>query len=64
MQSNVYGRGNQSNSEKPPLKVLVIEDEDNIVELIKLGLRYEGFQVEAVPDGLEGISAAQGREAF
>ena len=59
MQSNVYGRGNQSNSEKPPLKVLVIEDEDNIVELIKLGLRYEGFQVEAVPDGLEGISAAQ-----
>jgi DNA-binding response OmpR family regulator len=41
------------------LKVLVIEDEENIVELIKLGLRYEGFQVEAVSDGLEGLSAAQ-----
>src|SRR3989442_1677125 len=56
MQQNAYGRGNQ---EKPTLKVLVIEDEDNIVELIKLGLRYEGFQVEAASDGLEGISAAQ-----
>src|ERR1700736_6150538 len=41
------------------LKVLVIEDEENIVELIKLGLRYEGFAVEAVSDGLEGLSAAQ-----
>src|SRR5213080_314142 len=46
--------------QKPDLsKVLVIEDEENIIELIKLGLRYEGFQVEAVSDGLEGISAAQ-----
>lgn len=42
-----------------PLTVLVIEDDENIVELIKLGLRYENFQVEAVDDGLEGISAAQ-----
>ncbi|GAC1698129.1 MAG: response regulator transcription factor [Ktedonobacteraceae bacterium] len=41
------------------LKVLVIEDEENIIELIKLGLRYEGFQVEAVSDGAEGVSAAQ-----
>ena len=41
------------------LKVLVIEDEENIIELIKLGLRYEGFQVEAVSDGVEGVSAAQ-----
>ena len=40
-------------------KVLVIEDSENIVELIKLGLRYEGFQVEAASDGLQGLSAAQ-----
>ena len=31
---------------QPTLKVLVIDDEENIIELIKLGLRYEGFQVE------------------
>src|SRR5947199_321477 len=54
-----YPRGNQEKSAQPLLKVLVSEDEDNIVELIKLGLRYEGFQVEAASDGLEGISAAQ-----
>jgi two-component system response regulator MprA len=45
--------------ESPLMKVLVVEDEENIVELIKLGLRYEGFQVEAAADGLEGIAAAQ-----
>src|SRR5947207_7491828 len=58
-QDATYGRGNQEKSAQPLLKVLVIEDEDNIVELIKLGLRYEGFQVEAASDGPEGISAAQ-----
>ncbi len=50
---------NQENQSPPPLKVLVIEDEENIVELIRLGLRYEGFQVESAADGLEGIAAAQ-----
>lgn len=55
------GRGQTGNGDAKPtlLKVLVVEDEENIVELIKLGLRYEGFQVEAVSDGLEGLSAAQ-----
>ncbi len=70
MQQNAFGRGSQDwnaggQSEESPgaksasLKVLVIEDEENIVELIKLGLRYEGFQVESVSDGLQGVSAAQ-----
>ncbi len=42
-----------------PLTVLVIEDEESIIDLIKLGLRYEGFEVTATADGLEGIAAAQ-----
>ncbi len=41
------------------LKVLVIDDEENIIELIKLGLKYEGFQVESASDGPEGLVAAQ-----
>src|SRR5256885_9631662 len=46
--------------QKPDLlKVLAIEDEENIIELIKLGLRYEGFQVESAYDGPEGLAAAQ-----
>ena len=39
--------------------VLVIDDEENIIDLIKLGLKYEGFKVEAASDGEEGITVAQ-----
>src|SRR5947207_2985098 len=51
----------QANQEKqtPLLKVLVIDDEENIIEFIRLGLRYEGFHVESASDGEQGITAAQ-----
>jgi two-component system, OmpR family, response regulator MprA len=50
----------QAQSENRPLPtVLVIDDEDTIVELIKLGLKYEGFKVEDASDGEQGIAAAQ-----
>src|SRR5712692_9250627 len=39
--------------------VLVIDDEESIIDLIKLGLKYEGFEVVAAGDGEEGIAAAQ-----
>jgi two-component system, OmpR family, response regulator MprA len=39
--------------------VLVIDDEDSIIDLIKLGLKYEGFEVVAAGDGEEGIATAQ-----
>jgi two-component system response regulator MprA len=45
--------------EKPRRKVLVVDDEDNIVELIRLGLRYEGFEVEAASNGEQGLMLAQ-----
>ena len=38
----------QANTENQSTStVLVIDDEENIIELIKLGLKYEDFQVEA-----------------
>jgi two-component system, OmpR family, response regulator MprA len=50
----------QANQEQHPLlKVLVIDDEENIIEFIRLGLRYEGFQVESASQGEQGVSAAQ-----
>jgi two-component system, OmpR family, response regulator MprA len=50
----------QTNQEKQPLlKVLVIDDEENIIEFIRLGLRYEGFHVESASDGEQGVTAAQ-----
>lgn len=58
-QSNTW-QTNQANQEnKPLLKVLVIDDAENIIEFIRLGLRYEGFQVESAPDGEQGVIAAQ-----
>jgi len=44
---------------RTPAPVLVIDDEESIVDLIKLGLKYEGFEVVAANDGEEGIVAAQ-----
>ena len=50
----------QSHQEKQPLQtVLIIDDEGNIIEVVRLGLRYEGFQVESASDGEQGITAAQ-----
>jgi two-component system, OmpR family, response regulator MprA len=43
----------------PPAPVLVIDDEESIIDLIKLGLKYEGFEVVAADSGEEGIAAAQ-----
>lgn len=43
----------------PSATVLAIDDDESTIELIKVGLRYEGFQVEAAEDGEEGIAAAQ-----
>ena len=49
---------NHAEQAQPPI-VLVIEDDESIVELIKLGLRYENFHVESADEGIEGINAAQ-----
>ncbi|MDQ6660043.1 MAG: response regulator transcription factor [Chloroflexota bacterium] len=59
MQHDVFGRGQQEKSAQPLLKVLVVDDEEPIIEFIKLGLGYEGFQVESAPDGPQALSAAQ-----
>lgn len=60
MQQTNSWQSNQANQEnKPLLKVLVIDDAENIIEFIRLGLRYEGFQVESAPDGEQGVVAAQ-----
>lgn len=48
---------NQEN--QPVLTVLAIDDQENIIEFIKLGLKYEGFLVESAPDGPLGLAAAQ-----
>ncbi len=49
----------QNQDNQPVLTVLVIDDQENIIEFIKLGLKYEGFLVESAADGPLGLAAAQ-----
>ena len=37
-------------------RILVVDDEENIRELLAMGLRYEGFDVEAVDGGRAALS--------
>src|SRR5579859_1024798 len=48
-----------SSEEQTSITVLVIDDDNNITELISLGLKYEGFQVESSQTGEDGLVAAQ-----
>jgi two-component system OmpR family response regulator len=40
---------------EPEAKLLVVDDEPNILELLSASLRYAGFSVRTASDGLEGI---------
>ncbi len=42
-----------------PLRVLVVDDEVNIAELICMALRYEGFEVAAAHTGSKAVAAAK-----
>ena len=42
-----------------PLRVLVVDDEVNITELLTMALRYEGWQVEAAHTGRKAVAMAQ-----
>ena len=57
MDQNSQLQAQQTNKKVAP--VLVIDDEESIIDLIKLGLKYEGFEVVAASEGEEGIAAAQ-----
>jgi two-component system phosphate regulon response regulator PhoB len=43
----------------PPVKVLVVEDEDDIRELVALNLRKAGFEVLESADGAGGLAKAR-----
>src|SRR5438552_2519969 len=44
------------------MRVLVVEDEVGLAEALERGLAAEGFAVEAVHDGLEGVWRARERQ--
>jgi two-component system OmpR family response regulator len=42
-----------------PVRVLVVDDETNIAELISMALRYEGWEVRVAYTGTKAVSAAK-----
>ncbi|MGI8425853.1 MAG: response regulator transcription factor [Actinomycetota bacterium] len=42
----------------PPARVLVVDDEANITDLVATALRYEGFEVTTAATGREALKAA------
>jgi two-component system OmpR family response regulator len=44
-------------SEAPPHRVLVVDDEPNIVDVVTMALRFQGFDVESAGTGAEAIAA-------
>ena len=50
---------NNSKEEKPIPKILLVDDEDDIIELIKYNLEKEGYLVATASNGIECISIAK-----
>ncbi|WP_072687028.1 response regulator transcription factor [Rhodococcus marinonascens] len=40
-------------------RVLIVDDEPNIVELLSVSLRFQGFEVASAPTGAEGLDTAR-----
>jgi two-component system, OmpR family, response regulator len=42
-----------------PVRVLVVDDESTLAELLSMALRYEGWEVQAAGDGLTAVRVAR-----
>lgn len=45
-------------SDKPKVKVLVVDDEPDIVDLLTYNLKKEGYEVESAEDGIKAVKLA------
>ncbi len=44
-------------AEQPKQRVLVVDDEPNLVEVITMAMRFQGFEVAGAPNGREALAA-------
>jgi len=53
------GAGDAGGEGASALRILVVDDEESITQLLCTALRYEGFQTESAASGREALSAAR-----
>lgn len=53
----------KQNSAAPTIRILAVDDEPNIVEFLRVGLGYEGFQVETEMEGRAALERVR-QESF
>jgi len=41
------------------VKILIIEDDRSLVEILEYNLRQAGYEVHAASDGMDGLAQAQ-----
>src|SRR5215203_6319954 len=42
----------------PPYRVLVVDDEPNILDVLSMALRFHGFEIETAASGEQAVAAA------
>jgi two-component system OmpR family response regulator len=53
------GRGQLRRPDGSPVRVLVVDDEATLTELLSMALRYEGWEVRTAGDGLTAVKTAR-----
>lgn len=52
-------RAAMTRADGSPIRVLVVDDESSLTDLLSMALRYEGWTVKAAPDGQTAIKIAR-----
>jgi len=52
-------RGSLQRLDGSPLRVLVVDDEQNLCDLLSMALKYEGWEVRTAQDGTSALRAAR-----
>lgn len=53
------GRAVMRRADGNPIRVLVVDDEPVLAELVSMALRYEGWDITTAGDGASAIAAAR-----
>ena len=57
--TNTGPRGQLHRVDGTPVRVLVVDDEPTLAELLSMALRYEGWEVRSAPDGMAALKLAR-----